>query len=148
MLDVYSSLKSLNYFIDNEYLKKYCQLVERHTRTNTRRGQTNKHHIIPKAWFKLQKLSIDNSLTNLVNLPYREHVLAHYYLCLCTEDPFKFANQLALSCLFSRKRLNSVDRKLLESLPMYYYLYEDYVSKLKSNYRLYNKLKEELTDDN
>ena len=137
MRDVYGTLRQLNMFIDNEYLQKYAQLVERHTRTGVRARVTNAHHIVPKAWFKLNKVCVDNSLINLVNLPYREHVLAHYYLCLCTEDPLKYANQIALLCLQSRKNLNNVDKALIQSLPLYNNIYEDCQSKLKSNYRLY-----------
>lgn len=143
MINVYSTLSSLDYFIDNEYLKLYSSLIERNTRTQVRRKQTNKHHIIPKCWFKLKHIPINNELNNLVNLPYREHVLAHYYLCLCTEDPFKYGNELALACLLNRKKLSAVDKRLLESLPLYNNIYEDYMCKLKSNYKMYLPLEDE-----
>lgn len=145
MLDVYETLKQKQYFIDNEYLQKYCQVIERHTRTPVRAKQTHKHHIIPKSWFKLTHNEINNELNNLVNLPYREHFLAHYYLCLCTEDPFKYANQLALMCLLSIKNKKFYDKELLTRLPLYNIIYEDYMTKLKSNYRLYEG---GVTDDN
>lgn len=137
MINVYNTLKSMDYFIDNKYLEQYCLLVERNTRTQVRGKQTNKHHIIPKCWFKLKQIPINNQLNNLVNLPYREHVLAHYYLCLCTEDPFKYGNQLALDCLVNRKKLNTVDRALLQSLPLYNNIKEDYMSKLKNSFNMY-----------
>lgn len=137
MLDIYNTLKTKQYFIDNEFLQKYCQLIERHTRTAQRARVTHKHHIIPKSWFKLTNNVVNNELNNLVNLPYREHFLAHYFLCLCTEDPFKYANQLALMCLLSINKKNVVDKQLLYQLPLYNKIYEDYMQKLKSNYRLY-----------
>lgn len=139
MLDVENTLKALPLIIDNEFLLKYARLVERHGRTPIVHHVTNKHHIVPKSWYKLHNLPVDNSLRNLVNLPYREHVLAHYYLCLCTEDPLKYANQLALVCLISRNKLNHVDKLLLENLPLYYNIYEDFISKRKSNYKLYKR---------
>ena len=139
MLDVYNSLSELQYFIPNQYLKKYSQIIERNFRTPIR-GNTNKHHILPKSWFKLTNNIINNELNNLVNLPYREHVLAHYYLCLCTEDPFKYANQLALICLESRKNLSYTDKQLLHQLPLYNNIYEDYIIKQKSNYKLYEEI--------
>ena len=139
MLNVYETLRNLEYFIDNEYLIKYCQLVDRNKRTKVRYN-TNKHHIIPRSWFKLCGLEVDNELTNLVNLPYREHTLAHYYLCLCTQDPFKYANELALDCLESRKDLSLTDKALLHNLPLYNNIYEDYVNKKKSNYNLYEEI--------
>lgn len=143
MLNIYDTLRTQKYFVDNEYLQKYCQLIERNRRTPVRARVTHKHHIVPKSWFKLTNTEINNELNNLVNLPYREHFLAHYYLCLCTEDPFKYANQLALMCLQSLKTKNVVDKQLLHRLPLYNYIYEDYVQKLKSNYKLYENFKEE-----
>lgn len=143
MLNIYDTLKNQVYFIDNEYLKKYCQLIERNRRTPLRGGQTHKHHIVPKSWFKLTHTDINNELNNLVNLPYREHFLAHYYLCLCTSDPFRYANQLALMCLQSLKTKNVVDKQLLHNLPLYNNIYEDYMRKLRSNYKLYEDTEEQ-----
>ncbi len=137
MFNIYNTLKTLPYFIDNEYLHKYCQIIERNRRTPIRGKQTHKHHIIPKCWFKLTNNVINNDLNNLVNLPCREHCLAHYYLCLCTEDPFKFANELALQCLEANYKINLVDKHLLQSLPLYNIICEDCHTKLKSNYSIY-----------
>lgn len=139
MRDVYNTLKHLKYFQDNEYLKKYSDLIERHTRTFARSTLTHKHHILPKSWFNLTHQDINNSLNNLVNIPIREHFLAHYYLCLCTEDPFKYANELALICLLSSTKRNTLDKELLRRLPLYNNIYEDYMSKLKCNYKLYEE---------
>ena len=137
MVDLYNTLKSYVYFIDNEYLIKYCQLIERNRRTKIRARKTHKHHIVPKSWFKLTVTDVNNELSNLVNLTLRDHFLAHYYLCLCTEDPFRYANQLALVCLISANSKNIVDIELLYRLPLYNNIYEDYMKKLKSNYKLY-----------
>ena len=137
MVDLYNTLKSYVYFIDNEYLLKYCQLIERNRRTEIRTRKTHKHHIVPKSWFKLTINDINNELNNLVNLTLRDHFLAHYYLCLCTEDPFKYANELALSCLLAANSKNLVDIELLYRLPLYNNIYEDYMKKVKSNYKLY-----------
>lgn len=137
--NVYETLKQHAGFIDNEHLQKYAQLIERNTRTQRRGGLTNSHHIIPKSWFKINKQQVNNSLNNLVNLVYREHVLAHYYLCLCTEGDLLFANELALICLISRKKLNLADKQLVAQLPLYNNIYEDYKQKKQSNYRLYEE---------
>ena len=142
LVDVYNTLKNLDGFIDNEYLKKYSILIEHNKRTPRRGGLTNSHHIVPKSWFKINNKEINNSLTNLVNLMYREHVLAHYYLCLCTKGDLLFANELALICLVSRKKLNIVDKQLVSQLPLYNNIYEDYKKKKQSNYRLYEGLNE------
>lgn len=140
MCDLRGKLLTCKGFEDNEFLDKYCYLIEsnRHTKQQWG-GKTNKHHIIPKSWFKLNSLEIDNSLSNLVNLPYRSHVLAHYYLCLCTCDQLKFANELALICLVSRKKLTIVDKQLIASLPMYNNIYEEHMNKRRNSYNLYEE---------
>lgn len=139
MYNLKTTLLSKEGFIDNDYLELYCRLIERNIRTIRKPRLTNKHHIIPKAWFKLNYQEIDNSLSNLVNLIYREHVLAHYYLCLCTEGPLKWANELAFICLISRKKLSAPDRQLICNLPAYNNIYEDYLQNKHSNYQLYRK---------
>lgn len=139
MRDVKQTLLNHNGFIDNEYLDLYCRLVERNGRTQIRHGVTNSHHIIPKSWFKLNKQLVDNTQSNLVNLVYREHVLAHYYLCLCTTDELQFANELALMCLLNRKKLNVVDKQLIMGLPLYNNIYEHYKQLRKDNYQLYRE---------
>ena len=139
MRDVKQTLLNHNGFIDNEYLDLYCRLVERNGRTQIRHGVTNSHHIIPKSWFKLNKQTVDNTQSNLVNLVYREHVLAHYYLCLCTTDELQIANELALMCLLNRKKLNVVDKQLVMGLPLYNNIYEHYKQLRKDNYQLYRE---------
>lgn len=139
MRDVYNTLRTAKYFIDNEYLLKYAQIIERNAKTLIRGKQTHKHHILPKCWFKLTDNEINNDLNNLVNLPCREHFLAHYYLCLCTEDPFRYANELALQCLLSNSKINIVDKQLLKNLPLYNNICEDLNNKLKENYKIYDK---------
>ena len=137
MLNLKKVLVSLDGFVDNQYLDKYVQLVERNARTPMRRGLTNRHHIIPKVWFTLNGKEVDNNPSNLVTLNYREHNLAHYYLCLCTKGKLLYANELALECLKSRKKLGEQNRQLIEGLPLYNIIYKDYMSKKKKNYRLY-----------
>lgn len=137
MRDVKQTLIQHNGFVDNQYLGAYCRLIERNYRTPIRGGLTNKHHIIPRSWFKINKEDVDNSSINLVNLVYREHVLAHYYLCLCTINELQYANELALMILVSRKKLNVVDKQLVAGLPLYNNIYESYLAHKRSNYQLY-----------
>lgn len=139
MRDIKNTLLQHNGFIDNEFLELYCRLIERNGNTSVRHHVTNSHHIIPKAWFKLNKKPINNDQVNLVNLVYREHVLAHYYLCLCTTDELQYANELALMCLISRKKLNVVDKQLIANLPLYNKIYEHYKQQKKTNYQLYKE---------
>jgi hypothetical protein len=124
---LHDKLKNLRLFIDNEHLQNYVRLVESRKGIRSRGTLSNKHHIIPRSWFKMFGEEIDNSPRNLVVLTYREHVLAHYYLCLCTTGKLQYANELALICLISRKCLSENDRHLIKSLPLYNNVYESYI---------------------
>lgn len=44
------------------------------------------HHIVPKCWFKLNNLEIDNSKDNLVLLSYEDHIKVHKLTILCSKD--------------------------------------------------------------
>lgn len=46
----------------------------------------HKHHIIPRCWFKMMKLPVDNSKTNLVMLTPDEHLKVHQLAILCAKD--------------------------------------------------------------
>ena len=46
----------------------------------------DKHHIIPKCWFKMNNLPIDNSKDNLVLLTKEQHGKVHKLMSLCAKD--------------------------------------------------------------
>ena len=46
----------------------------------------HKHHIIPKCWFKMMNLPIDNSKDNLVLLSKEQHCKVHKLMSLCAKD--------------------------------------------------------------
>lgn len=46
----------------------------------------HKHHIIPRCWFKMMKLPIDNSKSNLVMLTPEDHLKVHKLAILCAKD--------------------------------------------------------------
>lgn len=46
----------------------------------------HKHHIVPKCWFKVNNLPVDNSDDNLVLLTYEDHCKVHKLMTLCTDD--------------------------------------------------------------
>lgn len=96
-------LLETNYFIDNIYLEKYIWLVQKNINTSPQAQVTNIHHIIPKAYYRLSNLEVDNSKENLVNLSYTNHILVHYYLCLCTKGKLKQSQLFAFFSLVSRK---------------------------------------------
>ena len=46
----------------------------------------HKHHIIPRCWFTMNNLPIDNSKENLVLLTYEDHCKVHKLMYLCAKD--------------------------------------------------------------
>lgn len=137
MVNIEDTLKTLDGFIDNEYLDKYLQIIRGCRRFRGRRGNTNRHHVIPKVWFKLQGMEVNNDPENLVTIEHREHALAHYYLCLCTYGKLKYANEMALMLLLSQKRIGAQNKALIMSLPLYKYIYDDLLENKNNNIKLY-----------
>lgn len=83
-------------FIDNEFLDKYIELIKKNNSRNQEKFKTERHHILPKCYFKYNNLLVDESIENIVNLLYVDHVLAHYYLSKCSNiDYLVYSNELA-----------------------------------------------------
>ena len=99
-MDLKQKLLKTGLFIDNDKLAKYITLIENNKSSIEDNGQyKEKHHIIPKSYFKLIAEPIDNSVDNIVKLTYFDHVLAHYYLSLCTLGKLHQANVKAFIML-------------------------------------------------
>ena len=45
----------------------------------------HKHHIVPRCWFKMNNLPIDNSKENLVLLSYEDHIKVHKLAYMCAK---------------------------------------------------------------
>lgn len=121
MNNLKQKLLDLNIFEDNEYLDKYVELIESNRETKKERFKTDKHHIIPRCYFHLNKIKIDNSKENLVNLLYKDHVLAHYYLVLCSSNDYiKYSNQFAFLSMIQKHKMvtdiSDVDLNLYASI--------------------------------
>lgn len=123
--DLKTALLTTNIFIDNNYLDDYLNLMVNNQCAQAEPFRTQKHHIIPQCYFKYNNLDIDNSENNLVNLLYKDHILAHYYLCLCTQGVMfdKLVN--AFFHLTNRKYKYNYDEFNVELLDNYQYLYEE-----------------------
>ena len=87
-------LLDTGYFIDNTYLDSYIELVKNPSRSELAK-YTDRHHILPRAYFKLSELPIDNSKDNIVRLSFLQHCKAHWLLYFCTQDNLKYAMQTA-----------------------------------------------------
>lgn len=121
---MYEKLLTTNIFIDNEYFKKYAQLVEDNL-TNVSGTITQKHHIIPRVYFKSNNLPVDDSDDNLVTFSYADHVLAHYYLSLCTSGQCRYGNQMAFLGMFGRSYFDVTEEEIIEKFDKFNDIYEE-----------------------
>lgn len=104
-------LLKTTYFIDNEFLDLYCSLIYSNLNTNKVRCKTQKHHILPKCYFKLLDEEIDNSSNNLVNLLFVDHLLAHFYLYKCTSGELKIFMAFAVIKMSGNPHHLNIDLK-------------------------------------
>jgi hypothetical protein len=99
-------LLTLGIVENNEYLDKYLNNIIDNLKTLRLKYKTQKHHIIPRAVFAHNKEPLDNSESNIVNLEYKDHILAHYYLYMCAIGWFKYSAAKAVDYLV--KRIESI----------------------------------------
>lgn len=118
-----------NTFIDNNFLDKYCELILANRLTVKQKFITQKHHIVPRFYFKHNKLAIDNSSDNLVNLSHSDHLLAHYYLANCVMDFYQYVASYALFYMYNKAiKTDEFDIEALD-LHNYQQLREDLLQK-------------------
>ena len=128
MNNLKEKLLSLVIFIDNKYLDFYCKLVEENIDTKKVSGLTERHHIIQRAYYKLNNLPIDNTAENLVNLTHHNHCLAHYYLCLCTLGELAYKNEYAfIKMLKIKTRFEFNLDEFLQQATEYNKIYENFI---------------------
>ena len=65
--------------IDNQYLDLYTNIIVNNLNTPRIKFKTEKHHIVPKFYFKYMKMACDNSELNIINLYNTDHIKAHVY---------------------------------------------------------------------
>lgn len=101
-------LLKLNLVEDNKYLDLYCELIEKNKETKREKFKTQKHHVIPRYYFKENNLKIDNSKENCINLSHIDHILAHLYLLKCSNNiAYINANLYSLSFVIRGLKFNS-----------------------------------------
>ena len=74
-------------FEAGEALTKYCKLIKANQHKKEFSGQTQKHHILPRAWYKLHNKKLDNSVSNTVLLTVADHAKAHLFLFQAATNP-------------------------------------------------------------
>ena len=138
------NLLNLNCFINNEYLTLYYELISNNIGKEALKFKTQEHHFIPISYYTLKyniikgengnndesKKKADSDPNNFkVNLLYKDHILAHYYLCLCTEGQI---NYLLKEAFFKMSSIKYISKDIdIKKLDKYQEIYESYM-KLKS----------------
>lgn len=90
--------KNKKYFIDNAYLDLYCELISNNIETKRETLVTQIHHVIPlclyrklyeikeKNWRRIAEKFSNEDENIKVNLKYKDHILAHFYLVMFSTD--------------------------------------------------------------
>lgn len=117
-----AKLLSTGYFEDNTYFHKYLNLICDNQQTLYDADIMQEHHILPRSYYEITGLRIDNSTDNLVSLLYKDHVLAHYFLAQCTTGLLLKAmcNAFMMLTNFSMPE----EQELIKNLDNYQMLYE------------------------
>lgn len=112
--------------IDNEYLDRYVDLINDNLDTPSVVRKTQQHHIKPRYYYKHTHRRLDNSKQNLVNLLYRDHVLAHYYLFKCSPDNslYQHCNSVSIAIILGHNNFPKSELEILEQLDDYQQFYE------------------------
>ena len=123
-------LKNTNLFINNTYFKKYIQLIQDNLETKRQPFKTQRHHIIPLVAFKLYNLPGKDAADNIVNLLYKDHILAHYYLALCSKSvEFRYKMLCAINFILGKAAQVKLDveelKNMILDLDEYQKLYEE-----------------------
>lgn len=122
MKQLKAKLLATSYFVNNEYLDEYVQLVTAGV-TDKSVFRTQSHHILPKTYFKHLGIPIDNSSVNLAELLFKDHVKAHWLLQKCTIGFLRKNNGYALRYLIKgvlkRLPINLTELEFAELQKMY-----------------------------
>jgi len=142
ILDIKDFLLENNICIENSYLDKYIQLINCNLNRTYQKGKTQSHHIIPRYYYKSVGKKLDNTRSNRVNLLYKDHVLAHYYLFLCSPDNslYKKGNACAIFKIFGHFNFPKSEQQCLDKLPDFQAYYEQSRSILSE----FNSMKNEI----
>lgn len=126
-----TKLLATNYFIDNEHLDEYIKLVTNFA-VEKSVFKTQSHHILPKTYFRNLNLPIDDSVDNLVELLFRDHVKAHWLLQKCTTGFLHRNNGYALRYLLANLKKYSTSLTE-EDFASFQQMYEDSILQIEKD---------------
>lgn len=92
----------LECFEYNQHFVAMMNIIN-HARLTNIEGKFEKHHIIPRCFFRKKGLEVDNSSSNLVNLTFEEHQKVHQLAYLCAKDIVKSSLDYAQRLMNKRK---------------------------------------------
>lgn len=147
-MNIKKELLTKHLVVENKYLNLYVSLIQKNLKQLKISGKTQKHHIIPRYYYRDNALLLNSSRANVVNLSYTDHMLAHYYLALCASNQlFRYYNECALFRLgyHGRVKNNSLyafKQTYLDNLEKYKELYAERI-KIQSERSIGRKYSEE-----
>lgn len=111
-----NKLLDTDLFIGNEWLLSYTALITIN-KIKEASGYTEKHHIIPRAAFKINNIKVDNTKNNVVTLSYQDHLMAHYLLYKCIKNKMlKYKMAKALLLLLNNTSVKPSDFNTIENI--------------------------------
>ena len=109
-------LLETNDFANCEALDKYCELIYVNRNRESLSGRTQRHHVLPRAWFKLHGKKLDSSPANMVELFVSDHAKAHLFLFQAAINPKVKAQNAAavryMCDLFSEEQIDIAAEEL------------------------------------
>ena len=143
MKDLKLKLLATGYFEDTDFLDKYVDLIFINQHTLKDSFRTQSHHIVPRCLAEALGHEVDNSTNNLVNLLYRDHILAHYYL-MCASKNQSFRANMAYSVQFVIAAVSDkTEAEILKELPQVQECYE-IMQQVKLTYKHSDEVKAKL----
>lgn len=110
------------WFLENRYLDNYLELVYNNANTEHIVGKTHQHHILPKCYFTMIGVEVDDSDDNIVTLSIKEHCIAHMYLFKCAIGKLKSRLSYAYSLFTSHFNVGTLfenDDSFFEEMESY-----------------------------
>lgn len=141
------SLLDTGMFIQNDYFDSYVDLIVKNAATVKVAHSTQTHHIIPQYYYVNKGLKIDNSESNIVELLYTDHLIAHYYLAMCSiNSDDKARNALSIRYILNGKTLDSfsIDEINLDEYQTLYELGREYTFKRSHTPEVNKKVSDKL----